>query len=151
MLWQSLQMLQMQTLLRLHANIGQLVEPAAFWVWARTILHREAIDYFHKEKRYVHDSVELRDAGQELEYDQLVASRLTQTEMDWYLRRLPSADRDLLGLDDALGDAQVLGVQHDSRADHHARGHADALFDLHERWSVVSCPVSVVRLAARCD
>lgn len=87
-----------ETMLRLHANIGQLVEPAAFWVWARTILHREAIDYFHKERRYVHDSVELRDAGQELEYDQLAASRLTQKEMDWYLRRLPSADRDLLGL-----------------------------------------------------
>jgi RNA polymerase sigma-70 factor (ECF subfamily) len=87
-----------ETLLRLHANIGQLLEPAAFWVWAKTILHREAIDYFHKEKRYVHDAVELRDAGQELEYDQLEASRLTQKEMDWYLRRLPNADRDLLGL-----------------------------------------------------
>jgi len=87
-----------ETLLRLHANIGQLLEPAAFWVWAKTILHREAIDYFHKEKRYVHDAVELRDAGQELEYDQIAATRLTQKEMDSYLRQLPNVDRDLLGL-----------------------------------------------------
>ena len=87
-----------ETLLRLHANIGQLLEPAAFWVWARTILHREAIDYFHKEKRYVHDAVELLNAGQEFEYDQIAATRLTQKEMDWYLRQLPSEDRDLLGL-----------------------------------------------------
>ena len=87
-----------ETLLRLHANIGKLQEPAAFWVWATTILHREAIDHYHKEKRYVHDVVELRNAGQELEYDQVLASRLTQKEMDWFLRRLPNEDRDLLGL-----------------------------------------------------
>jgi RNA polymerase sigma-70 factor (ECF subfamily) len=87
-----------ETLLRLHANIGQLAEPAAFWVWARTILHREAFDYFHREKRYVHDSIELRDAREELEHDEDEASRLTQKEMDWYLRRLPNQDRDLLGL-----------------------------------------------------
>lgn len=87
-----------ETLLQLHANIGQLLEPAAFWVWARTILHREAIDYFHKEKRYVHDSVELRDAGRGPEPDDVTATRLMQKEMDWYLRRLPSQDRDLLGL-----------------------------------------------------
>jgi len=87
-----------ETLLRLHANIGQLLEPAAFWVWARTILHRETIDYFHKEKRYVRDDVELRTVGQEIEPDPVATSRLTEREMDWYLRRLPNEDRDLLGL-----------------------------------------------------
>lgn len=87
-----------ETLVRLHANIGQLLEPAAYWVWARTILHREAMDHFHKEQRYVHDVAESCNAGSELESEQAVASQSIRKEMDWYLRQLPSTDRDLLGL-----------------------------------------------------
>ena len=39
----------------------------------------------------------------------------------------------LVGPDLPLGDDEILGVQHDGRADHHARGNANALFDRHRR------------------
>ena len=42
---------------------------------------------------------------------------------------------DLVGLDQPLGDDQILGVQHDGRADHHAGGDADAFLDLHRGCS----------------
>lgn len=89
-----------ETLMRLHANIGKLVEPAAFWVWATTILRREANDYFHKEKRYVHDSVDRGDGWPEPadDPDRSAGSREMREEMDGYLRRLRHEDRNLLSL-----------------------------------------------------
>ena len=42
-----------------------------------------------------------------------------------------------------LGMTQVLGVQHDGRADHHAGGNADAFLDLHR---VECCKLRVVEL-----
>ena len=38
---------------------------------------------------------------------------------------------DLLGIDLSLGNQQILGIQHDSRADHHTGGNANALLDFH--------------------
>ena len=89
-----------ETLMRLHANIGKLLEPAAFWVWATTILRREANDYFHKEKRYVHDSIDRGDSGPEEDNDpdRSADSREMRSEMDGYLRRLRHEDRNLLSL-----------------------------------------------------
>ncbi len=40
--------------------------------------------------------------------------------------------------DVALGNEQILSVQHDRRADHYARGNAYALFDLHENSLLVA-------------
>jgi hypothetical protein len=45
---------------------------------------------------------------------------------------------DAVRLDQALGDNQVLRVQHDRRADDDAGGNANALLDLHVEISVVS-------------
>jgi RNA polymerase sigma-70 factor (ECF subfamily) len=89
-----------ETLMRLHANIGQLLEPAAFWVWAKTILRREANDYFNKEKRYVHDTVDRGDAELESgdDLDRSAGWREMRDEMDGYLRRLRHEDRNLLSL-----------------------------------------------------
>lgn len=87
-----------ETLLRLHLNIAQLLEPAAFWTWAQTILRREAFDHFKTEKRYQHDSVECHETAGGSEPDESVGSQLMQQEMDFYLRRLRKEDLNLLGL-----------------------------------------------------
>jgi RNA polymerase sigma-70 factor (ECF subfamily) len=88
-----------ETLIQLHRNIGQLVEPAAFWGWAKTILRHEANDHFHKQKRYVHDSVDRSDGGVEPgdDFDLLAESEI-HGEMDRHLRQLRHEDRNLLSL-----------------------------------------------------
>lgn len=104
-----------ETLMRLHASIGQLQEPAAFWVWAKTILQREAFDHFHKEKRYVHDSVDSMESASEPEIDQHGEAVLLEEEMDRYLRQMRNDDRNLLGLFywrefEVTEIAEILGV-----------------------------------------
>ena len=87
-----------ESLLRLHINIGQLVEPAAFWVWARTILRREAYDYLRKEKRYLHEPADCYDAAFEFAADDSVGSESLRQDMDRHLRRLRQEDLNLLSL-----------------------------------------------------
>jgi RNA polymerase sigma-70 factor (ECF subfamily) len=104
-----------ETMLSLHLSIAQLLEPAAFWTWAQTILRREAFDYFRTEKRYQHDSVECCEAAAGSGPDESVESQLLKQEMDFYMNRLRKDDLNLLGLfywrDFEVGEiAETLGI-----------------------------------------
>jgi len=86
------------TLVRIVKSLGQLNEPPAFRTWAFTILRRNAIEYFRRERPYLCHGLSFDEAmfGLEAEDDQ--AALDTGIEMSQCMQRLKTEDREVLGM-----------------------------------------------------
>jgi RNA polymerase sigma-70 factor (ECF subfamily) len=95
---ESAQDVVQETLVKLAANLRHLAAPAAFPAWAMTILRRECIEFYRRERRRQAERLGFDELplGM-LEADQ-TAEFAPSLEMAQCLGRLRREDRELLGL-----------------------------------------------------